>query len=320
LRENEADPAAVVPDLTGPQFDAWLAAVRSRRAAAVAGSVRSAAQAAKSLPIPYGSLVLLGAAVAVAAGGLDLLGFGRSVGPTLAIASASGLSSVAGFAFSPIAQVMLAPFSTDSVRLVQTLLLCSIATQALAIATLWRGMAWRHLPPFLGGGALGLPIGIMLLLHLPATGFRFAIGLTILVYGAVVVFRRPIVLPPAGPWADAAIGFLGGITGGLAAFPGAAITVWCGMKGWDKMRQRGVYQPFILIMQLLALPTLAMMRASSGATEAQLLAGLTGSLPFVPVALIGTWAGLRIFHRISDRRFEQWTAGLMALAGAIMIS
>ncbi len=36
------------------------------------------------------------------------------------------------------------------------------------------------------------------------------------------------------------------ITGGLAGFPGAFVTIWCGLKGWDKAHQRGVYQPFIL--------------------------------------------------------------------------
>jgi hypothetical protein len=34
--------------------------------------------------------------------------------------------------------------------------------------------------------------------------------------------------------------------GGLAEFPGAFVTIWCGLNGWDKARQRGVYQPFIL--------------------------------------------------------------------------
>lgn len=47
----------------------------------------------------------------------------------------------------------------------------------------------------------------------------------------------------------AAAGFVGGITGGLAGFPGAFVTIWCDWRGWDKRRQRGVYQPFILAMQ-----------------------------------------------------------------------
>jgi hypothetical protein len=44
------------------------------------------------------------------------------------------------------------------------------------------------------------------------------------------------------------VGALGGFRGGLAGFPGAAITVWCGMRGWSKERQRALCQPYILLM------------------------------------------------------------------------
>ena len=54
-----------------------------------------------------------------------------------------------------------------------------------------------------------------------------------------------------------AVGSLGGITGPLAALPGAFVAIWCGMRGWDKVVQRSVYQPFILIMQLLTLGALS---------------------------------------------------------------
>ena len=35
----------------------------------------------------------------------------------------------------------------------------------------------------------------------------------------------------------------------------AFVTIWCGFKGWTKERQRGIYQPFILIVQLVAIAT-----------------------------------------------------------------
>ena len=56
---------------------------------------------------------------------------------------------------------------------------------------------------------------------------------------------------------DGVAGFLGGVTGGAAAFPGAFVTIWCGFKGFSKERQRGIYQPFILIVQVAAVAVLA---------------------------------------------------------------
>ena len=56
------------------------------------------------------------------------------------------------------------------------------------------------------------------------------------------------------------MGFLGGLTGGLAGFPGASVTIWCALKGWDKAHQRGVYQPFILCMQPISLLAIQLMQ------------------------------------------------------------
>ena len=75
---------------------------------------------------------------------------------------------------------------------------------------------------------------------------------------------------------------------------------WCGLKGWDKARQRGVYQPFILGMQPVTLVAIYLMRpSSSAATQPD-----WKTLAFVPAALLGAWFGLRIFKRLSDRQFE----------------
>jgi hypothetical protein len=72
------------------------------------------------------------------------------------------------------------------------------------------------------------------------------------------------------------------------------------MRGWDKRRQRGVYQPFILFMQVLALLLIQIMRPSVTRSVGPSLVPL---VEFVPVALLGTWFGLTIFRRLSDRTF-----------------
>jgi len=90
---------------------------------------------------------------------------------------------------------------------------------------------------------------------------------------------------------------LGGVTGGLAGFPGALVTIWCSLKGWDKWQQRCVYQPFILIMQILALCLIMLMGPPAGHQS-----GLH-ALAYTPGALVGAACGLAIFDRLSDRQF-----------------
>jgi hypothetical protein len=81
-------------------------------------------------------------------------------------------------------------------------------------------------------------------------------------------------------WLDAAAGALGGITGGLAGFPGSFATIWCSMRGWDKLRQRAVYQPYILGMQLVTIACLQW--------QAPAHVSIAQDLTFVPFALLGT--------------------------------
>jgi hypothetical protein len=48
------------------------------------------------------------------------------------------------------------------------------------------------------------------------------------------------------------------------AFPGAFVTIWCGLKGWSKERQRALYQPFILLTQVAALLLIVLAHPATG--------------------------------------------------------
>lgn len=232
-----------------------------------------------------------------------------------AVLVASTVSSIAGFAFSALCGAMLFHLMDSPVYAVHVMVLCSIAMQLLSVASLWHAIDWRSLRAFLVGGFLGVPVGVYLLLHLPTNTYRNVIGSLLIAYGGYLLLRPPVRSFRMGPLSDACAGFLGGITGGLAGFPGASVAIWCGMKGWDKSRQRGVYQPFILSMQPLTLIAIYLMRPPSPA-QAQLD---WKAFAFVPAALLGTWFGLRIFKRLSDRQFELAVNTLLILSGIGLI-
>ncbi|MDQ2802052.1 MAG: hypothetical protein M3Y41_04955 [Pseudomonadota bacterium] len=104
--------------------------------------------------------------------------------------------------------------------------------------------------------------------------------------------------------------------GGFAATPGAPVSMWCGMKGWDKLRQRGVFQPFILVMQFIALATIAAMRG-----PASHAAGFdTAIFAYVPAGLIGTWWGLAFFRRLTDRQFATVINLLLIVSGVSLMA
>ena len=148
-----------------------------------------------------------------------------------AVLLAATLSSVAGFAFSAVCGAMLMHIMSDPVQVVVIMMVCSIAIQSLSVAMLWRDIDWKTLLRFLTGGVVGLPLGIWLLLHLGNVWFKEAIGGLLMAYAAYGLLMRPLTVRSDSRPVDACVGFLGGITGGLAGFPGAAVTIWCAMKG-----------------------------------------------------------------------------------------
>src|SRR5262249_29125286 len=97
--------------------------------------------------------------------------------------------------------------------------------------------------------------------------------------------------------------------------PGAFVTIWCALKGEAKDRQRGVYQPFILIMQILALAAI-----SSAAPGPRLLAFSHGlnALFYVPAALLGTWCGIGWYSRLSDAQFRTIVNLLLIASGVAL--
>ncbi len=229
----------------------------------------------------------------------------------VSIVLASLLSSIAGFAFSAICGAMLFHLSDDPVQVVQVMVMCSIANQFAMTWAARREIVWRELGVYLAGGAFGLAGGVWLLLHTDHVRYAPALGVFLLAYGVYMLLRKPIVIRQQHAALDFITGLLGGITGGAAGFPGAFITIWCSMKGWDKARQRAVFQPFILIMQVLALIIISLLHRRGtgglGVNPADLL--------FIPASLFGTSIGLALYRRLSDRQFSRAIHVLLIASG-----
>jgi hypothetical protein len=228
-------------------------------------------------------------------------------GAGAAIFVAALVSSIAGFAFSAIAGAPLLFLFGDPVQAVATMVVCSIAIQGYCVFALRRSIQWRALWPFLAAGMLSVPAGVWLLVRISPAVFAVGLGAFLTAYGLYMLFRGT---PPVlrGTWrADAVAGALGGLAGGLSGFPGAFVTIWCGMRGWSKEAQRAVYQPYILAMQLVALATLGF--------QAPGAIGLEALLVYVPLALIAACLGLAVFRRMSTRQFTLAVNALLLVSG-----
>lgn len=228
----------------------------------------------------------------------------------LVIFVAASVSSTVGFAFSAIAAAMIFHFVPDHVEAVQIMMIASIAIQAYCVAGLYRTISWRACAPFLLGGIAVMPVGIYLFLAIRPNAYLITIGIGVAAYGMYMLFKPTPPVASGGTLADIAVGALGGITGPLVAFPGAFLTIWCGMRGWDKLRQRSIYQPYILVLQVLALGAMSVISERGIVNPHSLVYALPG--------IAGAWLGLHVFQRLTDAQFQKLVNVALVISGVAL--
>lgn len=220
-------------------------------------------------------------------------------------------AGLAGFAFSAITGAVLFHLLAP-VEAVPLLLACSITTQLFSISKLWHTMQWRQCLPYLVGGFAGIPFGAELLKAFDARIFAAGFGFFLVSYSLYMLLRPHLVVRGGGRYVEVAAGFAGGITGGATAFPGAIPAVWCSVRGFTKHEQRGIVQPFILLMQVATLAYYSKLGILASAT-------LTTYLWCAPAVVLGTWLGLHLFNRVDDKRFRKVVLLFLLISGAILI-
>src|SRR6202023_578229 len=128
---------------------------------------------------------------------------------------------------------------------VPLVLICSIVGQTSTLPSLWRSIDFKLVWPFLVGGLAGVPLGTLLIAYADPHLFKLGIGILLLVFPAALYFQRaPVALSIGGKAADTAIGFAGGVLGGLAGLSGPVPTLWASVRGWGKDERRGLFQMF----------------------------------------------------------------------------
>lgn len=201
----------------------------------------------------------------------------------------------------------------DPIDAVPLIVACGFSMHTLPLIKLRKELDYSKLPVFAVMGVVGVPLGAWFLAHTEPTPFRLGMGWFLIGYiGFILVMPKGMKITGGGKPADGLIGFAGGVLGGFAGLSGVLPTLWAGMRDWPKERQRGVYQPFCLIMHAVTFLWLAW----QGAVNAQTLERLLWALPAIA---IGTWLGLILYRRLDEKRFRQLILGLILVSGLALI-
>ncbi len=193
---------------------------------------------------------------------------------------------------------------------------CSVLGHLRTFPTIWNAVDWRRLAPMLAAGLAGVPIGTMILPHIGLGTFKLGLGALLAAYCSFMLLgagrMRVATGGRADRWAETAVGFVGGVLGGLAALSGVLPTVWASLKDWRKDERRTFFQAF----NFTVLTAMLVASAVSG------LVGFRSIVAFavaVPGTLIGASLGLGIYRRLDDLRFDRAVLVVLLLSGLALV-
>jgi len=231
------------------------------------------------------------------------------VAATFAAALVTGL---AGFAFGLIAAAVWLHILTP-VQTATLIIVFGLMVQGASVWKLRRALQWNRLWPFLVGGALGVPLGVLILEWANPDHVRYAIGAILIIYSMHAFLRPAVKVTAGGRTADASVGFLNGVLGGLTGLAGILTTIWCGMRGWPKDEQRAVFQPIGVAIFAMSAFWLGVKGAISIETGWLFVVGL-------PALLAGTWLGLRLYGKLDEAGFRKLVLALLLASGAALVA
>ncbi len=188
-----------------------------------------------------------------------------------------------------------------------------LLTQGYGVWKLRRSLNIRNLTPFIVGGAIGIPLGTLLLIGLDPTYLRTIVGVLLIAYSLYGLTRPLPTLLTVGAGVDGAVGFLNGVLSGLTGLPGFLITVWCQFRNWSKDAQRAVFQPVMLAAIVMNAISLSMAGAITRDTIELYGIGL-------PAMAAGIWVGFKFYGKLDESAFRRLVLVLLLLSGFGLIA
>jgi uncharacterized membrane protein YfcA len=215
-----------------------------------------------------------------------------------------------GFAFAVIAaSLWLHVF--EPIRVTFLITSCSVVLQTSMIWPMRNHIALGRLWPFLAGAVFGIPLGVQVVAYADQNRLKVALGIFLVVFGLYALLAPRLPRVGGGKFLDAVAGFIGGVMGGIGGYSGIWPTIWTQLRHWPKDVARGVYQPFILVTQMMTLTLIGFVAFTP--TDAILL------LVALPPLIAGAMLGWRIYGRLDEKRFKQLIAAFLIGSGATLV-
>ena len=204
--------------------------------------------------------------------------------------------SFAGFAGALTAVPLLA-IRLDPIEFVPPLAMC---VQLMNCRMTWESrhdIHWGQIRYILGGCAVGIPIGVLLLRVVPGVWMGLAISMLAVCVG--VLFMRKVEIPlPATIPVRLGVGLMSGVLGGAATAAGPPVVFYALARGWARDRFRATLLAYFLF---LGITSICLYAAQGMVGRRTFEFVLAGALPMYLASRFGVW----LKHRTDEARFRR---------------
>ncbi len=231
------------------------------------------------------------------------------IGVAATMALAAGTQQVSGFGFAlmamPLLTVLVGP--RDAVALEAVAGLAGGAAMAWSLRD---RVAWAPLRRLLGGALLGLPLGALVLGHVPETPLRVAVAVAVV--AMVVVLALGVRLADESPRTEVGAGFVSGAMGTSIGISGPPVVLVLQAAQMEQHRFRATTVTFFVLTNLAVLPLLL----GSGIAD---IDRWPAAVVAVPAAVFGNWACAGLAHRVPPERFRSLVLVLLVLPAGVAL-
>jgi uncharacterized membrane protein YfcA len=229
---------------------------------------------------------------------------------TLGVLAASVLRGFTGFGFG-LAAVPLLSLALPPAKVVPFVVVLQAVVGLAGLPSAWHLTDWRAVRALSPGLVAGVPLGLLILIRVPANPVRLLIGL--MIAGSVLLLWRGVRLPEnPSKWATVLVGFVSGVMSGIASVGGPPIVLYFLALAHPAAVIRA---SCVVYFMLSAFVSLAMM-VSRGLIDREIAHWVLLS---IPVLTGGTWLGAWGFRHAQPHHHRQTAIAVLSLLSAVLI-
>ncbi|HEX7133272.1 MAG TPA: sulfite exporter TauE/SafE family protein [Iamia sp.] len=232
------------------------------------------------------------------------------IGVAATMALAAGTQQVSGFGFA----LMAMPLLTVLVGPRDAVVLEALAGLSGGAAMAWSlrdRVAWSPLRRLLAGAVVGLPLGALVLAHVPETPLRIAVAVTVV--AMVVVLARGVRLADESPRTEVGAGFVSGAMGTSIGISGPPVVLVLQAAAMEQHRFRATTVTFFVLTNLAVIPLLL----GTGVADVD---RWPAAVVAVPAALLGNQVCAGFAQRVPPERFRSLVLVLLVVAAGAALA